>query len=169
LPSTPDLVLTKQRGYQGAFTLFRDLYVKHTRNVSPNAPGLNETGSWGVRTEADGSYTVVTIGQKVIPEINVAYKTNSKVSNPAAGTLQPGYTPYAVQPSGRHYTTTANFQFRGPSGNLPTAGFRVLSSDQEHTDIVYDPNQETLFIYRNQSSLISTCGCFCCMILRPYD
>lgn len=153
-----NLVLAKQQGYQGAFTLFRDLYVKHIKNVSPDAPGLNEKGSWSVRTEADNSTTVVTIGQKVIPEINTAYKKNSKVSTPRARTLSPGYTAFETQPSGKHYTLTANFQFKGPSGNLPTAGFRVLASEYEYTDIVYDPNQESLFVYRNMSSLVKSYG-----------
>ena len=40
-----DLVLTAQHGWQGMFTLFRNLFVKVIRNVDPAMPGLNETGS----------------------------------------------------------------------------------------------------------------------------
>ena len=56
-----DLVLAAQRGWQGMFTLYRDLFVKVIRNVDPAAPGLNETGSWKTRKETDGSTSVVTV------------------------------------------------------------------------------------------------------------
>jgi beta-fructofuranosidase len=53
------LVLARQRGYQGAFTLFRDLSLKVIQNVDPSFAGLNETGSWTTRIEPDGSTSVV--------------------------------------------------------------------------------------------------------------
>ena len=96
--------LLNQQGYQGCFTLFRDLYVKVTANVDPSTPGLNDPSSWGVRKEADGSTSVITVGQKVIPETLDAYKKGSKVSNPADQIIsQSGYIPFETQPTSRHY------------------------------------------------------------------
>ena len=68
--------------------------------------------------------------------------------------------PFKTQPTSRHYAINANLRFDGTSGNLTVAGFRVLASDQEFTDIYYDPNGENLVIERMNSSLIKTCEFF---------
>ncbi|KAG8813318.1 hypothetical protein FRC17_001606, partial [Serendipita sp. 399] len=153
-----DLVLTAQRGYQGAFTLFRDLFLKVVRNVDPNTTGLRDPGSWKVWNETDGSLSVVTVGQKIVPETLKEYKAKSKVSNPQARSLNgtAGYVPFRVQPTSRYYAISANLRFDGD--NPPMAGFRVLASDQEYTDIYYDLTAETLYIRRDNSSLIKTYG-----------
>ena len=96
--------LLNQQGYQGAFTLFRDLHIKVTKNVDPSTPGLNDPSSWGVRKESDGSISVITVGQVVIPETLNAYKNGSTVSKPADQTItKAGYIPFDTQPMGRHY------------------------------------------------------------------
>jgi beta-fructofuranosidase len=51
-------------------------------------------------------------------------------------------------------------RFQGSTSNLPQAGFRVLASDQEYTDIYYDPKNETLVIDRTHSTLITSCAYF---------
>lgn len=99
-----DLVVAKPMGWQGAFTLFRDLSVKYIRNVDPSAPGLYEKGSWGVKNETDGSVTVYTLGQKVVSETINAYRAGSNISTFPDTTLgSEGYTPFETQPSGRFY------------------------------------------------------------------
>jgi beta-fructofuranosidase len=98
----PDFVLAKQMGYQGAFTLFRQLFVKEIRNVNPNQDGLRDKGYWMTRQEADGSTTVVTLGQRVEPAILSAYRKSSSISYPSKS-LQNGYVPFKQQPTGRHY------------------------------------------------------------------
>jgi len=42
--------------------------------------------------------------------------------------------------------------------NMPIAGFRVLASDQEWTDIYFDPCNETLVVNRSASSLVPSYG-----------
>lgn len=155
-----DLVLTAQRGYQGAFTLFRDLFLKVTRNVDPSTSGLRDPGSWKVWNETDGSISVVTVGQKIVPETLKEYKAKSTISQPKARSLKAsdGYVPFRVQPTSRYYAINANLKFDGSSDAAPRAGFRVLASDQEYTDIYYDWRQETLYIQRDHSSLIKTYG-----------
>ncbi|KAF8530224.1 glycosyl hydrolase [Hysterangium stoloniferum] len=156
-----NLILTAQRGYQGAFTLFRDIFLKVTRNVDPNTAGLHSPGNWKVWNETDGSTSVVTVGQRIIPETLREYKAKSSVSNPAARTLDgtsAQYVPFRVQPTTRHYAIKANLRFDGTSVGLAKAGIRVLASHQEYTDIYYDPNGENLVIERTKSSLITTYG-----------
>jgi beta-fructofuranosidase len=101
------------------------------------------------------------VGQKIIPETLGEYKAKSSISNPAARSLNgtsAQYVPFRVQPSSRHYAINANLRFDGTSGSLANAGIRVLASDQEYTDIYYDPNGENLIIERMNSSLIKTCA-----------
>lgn len=89
----------------GAFTLFRDLFVKTVTGVDPATPGLYQQASWQVAngSAAGDGVTITTLGQRVIPETLAAYKNGSEVSNPADATLSAGYTPFAVQPKGRFY------------------------------------------------------------------
>jgi beta-fructofuranosidase len=156
------LVLAKQRGYQGALTLFRDLFVKVIHNVDPaSAVGNNNenTTSWITRTQSDGSTSVLTLGQKVVPETLSAYRSKSHVSRIRSPTLNgtAGYVPFSVQPKGRFYAVTGSFKLHGGSA-APNVGFRVLASDQEWTDVYYDLANENLMIDRSHNSLISTCA-----------
>jgi len=156
------LVLASQRGYQGAFTLFRDLFVKVIRDVDPNALGLTSPGSWTIRKESDGSTSVVTLGQRIVPEITNEYKSRSKVSRPKGVTLsgKEGSIKFETQPEGKHYVLQGTLQWTGSNiaGSMPVAGFRVLASDHEWTDIYFDPNNETLVVDRSVSSLVPSYG-----------
>ena len=158
------MVLTAQRGYQGAFTLFRDLFVKVIRNVDSSTPWLNSLGSWTVRTEVDGSTSVVTLGQRIVPEITTEYKSRSAVSHPqkrkSDGTNE--YTPFEIQPKGKHYVLQGTLQWTGSDNvdDMPVAGFRVLASDQEWTDVYFDPANETVVVDRSASSLVPSCTTF---------
>lgn len=155
------LALAAQRGYQGSFTLFRDLYTKVIRNVDPNTPGLYGAGSWTVRNETDGSVSVVTLGQKIVPEITTEYRRKSTVLSPKDSTFSgpEGYVAFDTQPTGRHYAIQATLKWtHNDTGEMPVAGFRVLASDQEWTDIYFDPSNETLYVNRTKNSLIASCS-----------
>jgi beta-fructofuranosidase len=100
----------------------------------------------------------VTIGQKVIPETLAAYATSSVVSNPSDVTLSTNstdavYVAFDVQPTTREYAISATLRFDSDA----RAGFRVLSSNQEWTDVWFDSEAESLVVDRTSSSLISTC------------
>lgn len=101
------LAVATQMGYQGAFTTMRDLYVKYTRNVDPAAnSGLYDAASWGVKNETDGSVTISTLGQHIVPEALNAWKAAANVSAPNATSLRSSsasYQPFEVQPTGRFY------------------------------------------------------------------
>lgn len=90
----------------GAFTLFRDLFVKTVKNVDSSTPGLYQQASWQVTngTSAEEGVTITTLGQRVIPETLAAYKSGSEVSYPEDTVLETFYKPFAVQPKSRFYT-----------------------------------------------------------------
>ncbi|KAJ7637095.1 glycosyl hydrolase [Roridomyces roridus] len=137
--TTKRLHFAAQRSYQGSFTLFRDLFLKVIRNVDPNTPDLNSPGNWITRNESDGSPFA-----------------KSTVSAPAPE----AYVPFETQPTGRFYAIQATLSWTGTTDRtqMPQAGFRVLASDDEWTDIMYDPASETLTIDRSKSSLIASYG-----------
>nr|6S82_A Chain A, Beta-fructofuranosidase [Phaffia rhodozyma]6S82_B Chain B, Beta-fructofuranosidase [Phaffia rhodozyma] len=155
-----NVILAKQFGYQGAFTLFRDLFVKVVENVSPSTPGLFEQASWSTKNSTDGmSVTVTTLGQRVVPETLAAYKGNSTVSTLAPVMLNESaaaYTPFSSQPTDRFYALTGSFEFG--LNTTAKAGFRVLASEEEYTDIWFDPASENLTVVRTASSLIKSFG-----------
>ncbi|KAJ6571789.1 glycosyl hydrolase [Mycena capillaripes] len=156
------LALAAQRSYQGSFTLFRDLFLKVIRNVDPNTPGLDSLGNWITRNEADGSLSVLTLGQRIVHEVTDEYRAKSVVSSPAPVTLtgSEGFVPFATQPTGRYYAIQATLTWTGSTvpANMPIAGLRVLASDSEWTDIQFQPADETLIVNRTHNSLIASYG-----------
>ncbi|KAK7046704.1 cytochrome P450, partial [Favolaschia claudopus] len=156
------LSLAAQRSYQGAFTLFRDLFLKVIRNVDPNAPGLHSAGNWVTRNEKDGSVSVLTLGQRIVREVTDEYRAKSVVSSPAPITFDgsEGYVPFSTQPTGRFYAIQSTLTWTGSTaaGDMPIAGLRVLTSDSEWTNIQFQPGNETLTVDRSHSSLISSYG-----------
>ncbi|KAG0139082.1 hypothetical protein CROQUDRAFT_70356 [Cronartium quercuum f. sp. fusiforme G11] len=175
-------VLSAQRGYSGAFTLFRDIFVKVIRNVLPGSPDLDEPNpNWTVKTEPDGSKSVITFGQKIAKEVISAYKKSSNVFKPPDRTIDIGVdvsdsealstniVGFESQPKDKFYAISAQLDFHGSKSNLNDSvaleraqmvrgGFRVLGSDHEWTDVYYDPSTESLVISRGHSSLISSYG-----------
>lgn len=149
------LALAKPMGYQGALTTMRDIYVKSTPNVDPTDPDINLKASWGVKNETDGSITISTLGQRIVPEVTSAWKAAANVSSPNATSLSTaGYQAFETQPTGRYYVVAGQFDFEANSTGQ--VGFRVLASDQEYTDILYDPVAQNLTVTRNMSSLIDS-------------
>lgn len=99
-----------RRMIQGSLTTFRDLYIKETFNVDPTIPGLHAPSSWSVKTEADGTLTVTTLGQAIVPEVVAAWKAASVLSYPVDSVISTtGYTPFAQQPTGRHYAMYVSY------------------------------------------------------------
>jgi beta-fructofuranosidase len=130
--------------------------------VDSDTSDLNSPGSWTVRKETDGSTSVVTMGQRIVPEIKTEYRSQSKVFRPKGMTLNgtEGYVKFETQPEGRYYVLQGTIQWTGNNNesNMPVAGFRVLASDQEWTDIYFDPSNETLVVDRSSSSLVPSCA-----------
>ncbi|EFP78860.2 hypothetical protein PGT21_031694 [Puccinia graminis f. sp. tritici] len=175
-------ILTPQRGAQGAFTLFRELFVQVLRNIHPAALKSPEHApSWTTRTEADGSHSLMTVGQRILPEISSAFRKHSKVSALPPQTLSPGYNPGAhqhslstnavrleKQPKDRYYAISARLEFYADRRELDgedvgrakmsRGGFRILSSQNEWTDVYYDPSTEYLVVDRSRSSAIPSFG-----------
>ncbi|CAH7670375.1 glycosyl hydrolase, partial [Phakopsora pachyrhizi] len=179
--------LTLQRGYQGAFTLFRDLFVKVVRNVHPSAINPADVlTSWKVVSEPDGSRSVVTLGQKIMPETLKTFKESSKVSHIQPRTLDCTSTgsrnieekaernavtnlvELEVQPKENYYAIRAQLDFF-PNHYKPDAvkynrpdsirgGFRIIASEHEWTDVYYDPADEYLVVERGNSSVLSCYG-----------
>ncbi|OAV98565.1 hypothetical protein PTTG_01805 [Puccinia triticina 1-1 BBBD Race 1] len=171
-------ILTPQRGAQGAFTLFRELYVQVIRHIHPSVLKSPEHApSWTTRTEADGSHSLITAGQRILPEITTAFRKHSTVSALPARTLNPGYNPglpehslstntvrLEKQPQDRYYAITARLEFyterkevdgeNVDRASMSRGGFRILSSENEWTDVYYDPSTEYLVVDRSHSSAI---------------
>ncbi|PLW10615.1 hypothetical protein PCASD_17363 [Puccinia coronata f. sp. avenae] len=177
-------VLTHQRGAQGAFTLFREMFVKVVHNIHPGALKTPESApSWATKKEEDGSHSLLTFGQRILPEIRAALYDRSKVTKFNDRTLKidsssfhqelEGRSPthleaFEKQPKDRYYAISAQLDFfpeqetpMDEDLKRPTAlrgGFRILSGKFEWTDVYYDPNQEFLVIDRSHSSSIPSYG-----------
>lgn len=151
------------------------MFVKVISHVPAGIPELEEKEpNWSVRSEIDGTRSIITLGQRILPEILSSYRKQSKVSRPLSRSLETGQTktgpkvvPFETQPSDRFYAVTAQLDFQGANGSsvidlseMARGGFRVLASEKEWTDIYYDPSTESLVVSRLHSSVIPACEHF---------
>ncbi|MBW0464760.1 hypothetical protein O181_004475 [Austropuccinia psidii MF-1] len=165
-------ILTPQRGAQGAFTLFREIFVQVIHNVHPKSLDPEEKHtSWKVQVKEDGSHSVITVGQRILPEITTAFRERSSVRKFKPCTINAGsltdtdlrnnfstnLISLPTQPKDKFYVIRAQLKFLAKN-SIVRGGFRILASKHEWTDVYYDPNEEYLIIDRSKSSAIPTFG-----------
>ncbi|MBW0521416.1 hypothetical protein O181_061131, partial [Austropuccinia psidii MF-1] len=176
-------ILTPQRGAQGAFTLFREIFVQVIHNVHPQALDPEEKHtSWKVQVKEDGSHSVITVGQRILPEITTAFRERSSVKKFKPCTINAGsltdtnlrnnFSTNLIslpnQPKDRFYIIRAQLKFFAKKSvndekdmdrsSMVRGGFRILASKHEWTDVYYDPNEECLIVDRSKSSAIPSFG-----------
>ncbi|KAL1601817.1 hypothetical protein SLS60_006732 [Paraconiothyrium brasiliense] len=139
-----------QQGFNGAFALPRELYVKKTKGLVNINGGLTTKGNNRVVEHSDGTYTAYTLAARPLPEV---------VSGIRNGTTQRNYnTADSPVLSSRiigngtgHMELKATFRnFTGPAGLTIAAS----PGGEEYTTIYWDPSNYTINVDRSRSSTI---------------
>lgn len=138
-----------QQGFQGAFALPREMYVKKTKGLVNTDGGLSTLGNNRVIEHSDGTFTAYTLAARPLPEV---------VSGIRNGTSQRNYAMNGTSSSSRtvgtgtdHMELTATFRnFSGPAGLTIAAS----PGGEEYTTIYWDPSNYTINIDRSHSSSI---------------
>ncbi|KAG8976125.1 hypothetical protein FRB90_009304, partial [Tulasnella sp. 427] len=147
------------KGWQGAFTLPREIFVKQW-TVSDNR--ADETGSWGVvsRSKSSNTATLETLGSRPAQEVSTLMSSSkSKWSEKSwtytGGSSNGAWTAFKKQPSSRYYVLTATLSFT--NGSDAQAGFTIYKSPTggEQTHIFYDFAAETIRVDRSNSSVVT--------------
>ncbi|KAF2660606.1 glycoside hydrolase family 32 protein [Lophiostoma macrostomum CBS 122681] len=143
-----DFAITQQ-GFQGAFALPRELYVKKTTGLV-NADGqLTTLGNNRLVEHGDGTFTAYTLGARPLPELVEALREGAACANiSTAGS----YSASASIGSG-HSSMEIKVTFRNFTG---AAGLTIAASPggEEYTTIYFEPSNFTINVDRAHSSTI---------------
>jgi beta-fructofuranosidase len=147
------------KGWQGAFTLPRDMFVKKWTVQDSRA---DERGSWGVVARSGSESTLETLGTCPSEEVSALWTgAKSKWSEKSwtykgSGSGNGTWTALKKQPQSRFYVLTAKINFNGSSSDT-MAGFTIFRSPDgsEQTHVYYDFVAETIRVDRSQSSLVT--------------
>ncbi|KAH7326822.1 glycosyl hydrolase [Rhizoctonia solani] len=146
------------KGWNGAFTLPRDMFVKKWTVRDSRA---EERGAWGIVSRSDSSYTLETLGTRPAEEVDALMnESKSKWSEKAWTYSGPGssygtWKALSKQPKSRFYVLSATLTFNASSN--AQAGFTIFRSPDgsEQTHIYYDLAAETIRVDRSKSSLVT--------------
>ncbi|KAA8898955.1 sucrose-6-phosphate hydrolase [Sphaerosporella brunnea] len=140
----------KAQGFQGAFGLPRELFVKETYNIIPEPGNPIAAKSGEVATQnANGTFTASTLGVRPLQDVVKGLRQGSKKTS-----FRPGKrssTEY-LNESSAHFSLSATLSSAsGPAGFI----IRASEDGTEQTAIVYDPTAHTISVDRSRSSLIT--------------
>ncbi|KAF2121804.1 glycosyl hydrolase [Lophiotrema nucula] len=138
-----------QNGYQGAYALPRELFVKKTKGLINADGNLTTLGNNRLVEHSDGTFTAYTLGIRPLDDIVLGIRNGTTQRNVAFnGSVSASTTPTN---GSNHMELTATFSnFTGP------AGVRLAASPggEEYTDIYFDPATNTINVNRSYSSTI---------------
>ena len=133
-----------QTGWDGQLALPRELYEQRITNVVNDARA-QETGSWRIISNDTSAETVdlITLGQYPLREIVSAWEATPSLTEEVI-TLESTAGEARIESfnstvSSRYFVLTASLAFPAAARDSQdlAAGFRILSSEFESTDIYY--------------------------------
>lgn len=132
--------------------------ITYFNNVVLNGLSSETLGAWVIdsRNETTNNVRLKTLKQVVARETLAALQDPASatfVTEPSMTISQPGETTLNKSPSSRFFVLFANVSF--PAGARESnlrAGFQILASELEQTNIWYQLSSETFSIDRSQSS-----------------
>ncbi|KAF2707392.1 glycoside hydrolase family 32 protein [Pleomassaria siparia CBS 279.74] len=137
-----------QQGYQGAFALPREMYVKKTTGIINADGNLTTLGNNRLIEHSDGTYTAYTLGARPVPEVVQGIRNGTIQKNYASGTINSS----SISGEGSsHIEISATFSnFTGPAGVTIAAS----PGGEEYTTISFDPDTFLVSVNRTYSSTI---------------
>lgn len=140
-----------QQGYQGAFALPREIFIKDTPGVIPKFPDAGPGNSRYIQN-TDGSWSASTLGIRPAPDVveglrRGAHYTKYPCDEKKCDTEQ------ITSPS----NLTKSYQFSvSIKRTTGIAGITIGASPdrQEYTNIYFDPSTNSIAVDRTHSSLI---------------
>ena len=137
-----------QQGFQGAFALPREMYVKKTTGLINADGNLTTLGNNRLVEHADGTFTAYTLAARPLPEVVLGIRNGTTQMNYASSMVNSS----SISGSGsKHIEISATFRnFSGPAGVTVAAS----PGGEEYTDIYFDPDTYTINVDRSHSSTV---------------
>ena len=138
-----------QQGFQGAFALPREMYVKKTTGLADPEGALTRRGTDRVVQHIDGTFTAYTLGAHPLPDV---------VNGIRKGASQLNYTTKGTYTSSQLIGTgSSHMELKAVLRDIVgTVGLTVAASPngEESTTIYWDPSDSTINVDRSCSSSI---------------
>ncbi|CAF0959193.1 unnamed protein product [Rotaria sordida] len=139
-------------GYNGQFTLPREVFVQVYKNVINIHESLSQQGPWILIPNVNRTYTWKTLGVRPINEVIKLRQNSTFVSLMPQTFNQPTeFTSLNVSSSNFEMKANINISLNATAGFV----FRRSSNGLEYTTLIYDPVSEYLILDRTYSSLIT--------------
>lgn len=138
-----------QQGFQGAFALPREMYVKKTTGLVNTDGMLTTLGNNRLVEHSNGTFTAYTLAARPLPEVVEGIRNGSSTRNISTIDTFTSTTPAGT--GSDHMELKATFRnFTGPAGLTVAAS----PGGEEYTRIYFDPSNYTINVDRSQSSTI---------------
>ncbi|KAL1301729.1 hypothetical protein AAFC00_005933 [Neodothiora populina] len=143
------LFSAQQQGYQGSFSLARELFVKTTRNLVNPDGVLGELGTSYVEQGLDGTFTARTLGVRPLEDVVTGLRNGSTQHSWPRRSYN-GSTVLMANGSSHMELSATVRSATGPCG----VRIGVSPDGREYTTIYYEPSNNTVVVDRTHSSLI---------------
>lgn len=146
------------QNWTGALCLPRELSVGYVDDVVLDGLSSEAPSAWAIdsRDEEAGTVRLKTLRQVVARETLAALQDpagTTVITEPGRTISQSGEVPFAESPSSRFFVLSANITLPASARDSGLrAGFQILSSENERTNIWYQLSSDTFSIDRLQSS-----------------
>ncbi|KAI8721905.1 hypothetical protein NCS52_00333100 [Fusarium sp. LHS14.1] len=143
---------TSQQNWTGSLLLPRELTVGKISNVVDNE-FAREKGSWRVAKNESGVVELNTLKQVIAREALTKLTKKKSFTEEGRTISKSGSTAFKRHPKSKFYVlkTSISFPSSARNSNLK-AGFQILASEHESTNIYYQFSNETVLIDRNKTS-----------------
>lgn len=140
-----------QQGFQGCFSLPRELFVLETPNLYHNTTS-NRLGMNTWTNNGNGTWTATTLGVHPAPDVVMALRTPAKYTSLSSPRVAGGHNMTLATSTSTSYEVRV--EVNSTSGMM---GLVIASSPDmaEYTTIYYNPSNNTIGINRLHSSLIN--------------
>ncbi|KAF2260980.1 sucrose-6-phosphate hydrolase [Lojkania enalia] len=138
-----------QQGFQGAFALPREQFVKITKGLVNVDGNLTTLGNNRLIEHNDGTFTAYTLGVRPLEDVVIGIRNS---------TMQRNYPGGHINTSSSSFNGSIHMEimatFRNFSGS---AGLSIAASPggEEYTTIYFDPETHTINVNRSRSSKIA--------------
>ncbi|KAL2689966.1 hypothetical protein Neosp_004031 [[Neocosmospora] mangrovei] len=143
---------TSQQNWTGSLLLPRELTVGKISNVVDNELA-REKGSWRVAKNESGVVELDTLKQVIAREALSKLTKKKSFTEEGRTISKSGSTAFKRHPKSKFYVLKTSISFPSSARNSDLkAGFQILASEHESTNIYYQFSNETVLIDRNKTS-----------------
>ena len=154
-----DLNVLQPQGWAGAITLPRELFVQVYHDLANTDDVLSQNGSWTAAQEADGRWTMKTLGIRPAPDVvdalreNATYTHLENVMLNVSNSAEPQFVNLNITSA----SLIIHAEIDIPAGSTASVGFVLRRSPdgEEQAVVVYDPVAETLTIDLSNSTTLN--------------